>query len=229
MKEHSYTKAAGISLFVHAVLAGVLIISYCLITPPSATPIEVEFIMVGVANVGDSLNEVSSLSTAELQTKTTGQQTDSKEDAEQRTSEPQKSSQQAKASNQKPLPTTIREAATAGVRKVASGDMYETPDHSPTNNLRFWSQPGYISGPRPAYPQDARRAGQEGAVIIRVLVGTDGSAADVAVFASSGYESLDQAAVRAVKKWRFSPARNDSTAVESYYDVRIKFRLADWQ
>ncbi|GBG57148.1 hypothetical protein SPFL3102_00068 [Sporomusaceae bacterium FL31] len=229
MKEHSYTKAAGISLFVHAVLAGVLIIGYCLITPSSAaTPIEVDFIIASVVDVGDSLNEVSSVSTADLQTKMAGQQTDSKENAEQPTTEPQKNSQQPEVSNQNSLPTTIRETATAGVRK-GGGDVYETPDLSPTSNPRLRSQPRYISGPRPAYPQDARRAGQEGIVMIRVLVGTDGSAADVVVFTSSGYESLDQAAARAVKKWRFSPARNDSTAVESYYDVRIKFRLADWQ
>jgi len=66
-------------------------------------------------------------------------------------------------------------------------------------------------------------------VVIRILVGTDGLPGAVVVHNSSGYRILDEAAAATVKKWRFSPAREDGNAIESYYDVRVKFDLADEQ
>jgi protein TonB len=62
-------------------------------------------------------------------------------------------------------------------------------------------------------------------VTVRVLVGTDGAPASVTVRATSGHEDFDSAAVQAVKKWRFSPARRGGTPVASFHDVRIRFRL----
>ena len=65
--------------------------------------------------------------------------------------------------------------------------------------------------------------------MVRVLVDTDGSAATVTVRESSGYDLLDDSAVTAVKKWRFSPAKEGGTAIASFYDVRVRFRLEDAQ
>jgi protein TonB len=84
---------------------------------------------------------------------------------------------------------------------------------------------GYRSGALPHYPSAARRAGREGVVLLRVLVGTDGSAASVGVRETSGYDDFDGAAVQAVRKWRFSPARRAGVAVASFHDVRVRFRL----
>lgn len=84
---------------------------------------------------------------------------------------------------------------------------------------------GYRSGTLPAYPSAARRAGREGAVLLRVLVGTDGSPASVSVRETSGYDDFDSVAAQAVKKWRFSPARRAGQAVASFHDVRVRFRL----
>ncbi len=85
------------------------------------------------------------------------------------------------------------------------------------NGLRY--------GALPRYPGSARRAGREGIVTVRVLVGADGNAASVTVRQSSGREDFDDAAVQAVKKWRFSPARRGKEPVASFHDVRIRFRL----
>ncbi len=60
---------------------------------------------------------------------------------------------------------------------------------------------------------------------VRVLVGADGNAASVTVRLTSGHEDFDNAAVFAVKKWRFSPARRGKEPVASFHDVRIRFRL----
>jgi protein TonB len=82
-----------------------------------------------------------------------------------------------------------------------------------------------ISSSRPPYPGDARASGWEGSVVVRALIGTDGSVSAVTIKTSSGYRVLDEAAVRAVNRWRFSPARQGDTPIESYYDVRVKFSL----
>lgn len=82
-----------------------------------------------------------------------------------------------------------------------------------------------IYSPRPAYPPDARRAGWEGSVLVRVLIDADGNVASVSVSSSSGYDSLDAAAAEGVQQWRFSPAKNNGVPVSSYKNLRIRFRL----
>jgi len=84
---------------------------------------------------------------------------------------------------------------------------------------------GYRYGALPGYPSSARKEGREGIVTVLVLVGTDGKPVSVTVRVSSGHEDFDTAAVTAVKKWLFAPARKGKEAVASFHDVRIRFRL----
>ncbi|MGA2107089.1 MAG: energy transducer TonB [Syntrophorhabdales bacterium] len=88
-----------------------------------------------------------------------------------------------------------------------------------------YSGTGFRSGALPGYPQSARRAGREGIVTVRVLVGTDGKPVSVTIRVTSGHEDFDNAALQAVKKWLFSPARRGKEPVASFHDVRIRFRL----
>ena len=67
--------------------------------------------------------------------------------------------------------------------------------------------------------------GQEGTVVLRVLVTADGAAAHVALERSSGSPHLDGAALERVRNWRFRPARQGSAQVESWVLVPIVFRL----
>jgi len=90
-----------------------------------------------------------------------------------------------------------------------------------------YSGAGFLYGTLPGYPQSARRAGREGVVTVRVLVGTDGAAVSVTVRVTSGHEDFDNAAVQAIRKWRFSPARRGGTPVASFHDIRVRFRLED--
>jgi len=83
--------------------------------------------------------------------------------------------------------------------------------------------------PKPRYPESARRDGKEGRVLLRVLVNEEGRTASVEVNRSSGAEALDQAAVEAIKRWRFSPARHGDRPVESWVRIPIDFRLTDTQ
>ena len=83
----------------------------------------------------------------------------------------------------------------------------------------------YRETPLPSYPTAAREQGLEGVVVLGVLVGVNGRAVEIAVRTSSGARALDDAAVDAVTRWRFSPAREGRKAVESWVEVPLKFAL----
>ncbi|WP_132858134.1 energy transducer TonB [Sulfuritortus calidifontis] len=83
----------------------------------------------------------------------------------------------------------------------------------------------YLSNPAPAYPALSRRMGEQGKVLLRVYVEPDGSAARVELKTSSGFERLDNAALSAVRKWRFVPARQGDAAVGAWVVVPIVFSL----
>jgi protein TonB len=67
--------------------------------------------------------------------------------------------------------------------------------------------------------------GEEGKVILRVLVSAQGAADSVEVKTSSGSQRLDDAAVNTVKLWKFIPAKRGETAVQSAVLVPIIFKL----
>ncbi len=71
----------------------------------------------------------------------------------------------------------------------------------------------------------SKRLNEQGTVVLRVLVRSDGSAGTVEVKSSSGFSRLDQAAVDAVKTWRFNPATVDGKPIDEWYQVPIPFKL----
>jgi protein TonB len=87
-------------------------------------------------------------------------------------------------------------------------------------------QPVVIRNTPPIYPETARRAGWEGRVTVRVEVSADGLPMSVALEKSSGYGVLDQAALRAVKTWRFQPRTMAGVAMAGTVDVPVNFTLS---
>lgn len=85
----------------------------------------------------------------------------------------------------------------------------------------------YLNNPAPEYPGMAKRAGEEGRVLLKVLVSAEGEAETVSLEKSSGSERLDNAARDAVSRWRFVPARKGGQALSAYVIVPIKFSLDD--
>jgi protein TonB len=83
----------------------------------------------------------------------------------------------------------------------------------------------YLNNPPPAYPLAARRRGMEGRVMVRAEVQQDGRCAQVELKQGSGHELLDRAALEAVGKWRFVPARQGGQAVTAWVEVPITFKL----
>lgn len=85
----------------------------------------------------------------------------------------------------------------------------------------------YLNNPRPPYPRVARRMGYHGKVMINVEVLADGNVGQALLYASSGYQVLDNAALQAVKGWHFTPARQAGRAVTKWFIVPINFTLED--
>ena len=88
------------------------------------------------------------------------------------------------------------------------------------------SPAAYLSNPAPGYPDAARRQRQEGTVSLRVLVSASGEASQVVLAGSSGVSSLDQAALRAVRRWRFKPARQNGQPIRAWVRVPVRFKLS---
>ena len=62
---------------------------------------------------------------------------------------------------------------------------------------------------------------------LKVLVDTSGRASNVAVTQTSGFPRLDQAAVEAVRKWRFVAATDGTNKIQAYTQVAVTFKLTE--
>ena len=83
----------------------------------------------------------------------------------------------------------------------------------------------YLDNPAPVYPPVARRNGEQGRVILRVLVNPNGLADDVQVRTSSGFARLDDSARDTVRRWKFVPAKRGPEPVPAWVLIPISFRL----
>ena len=78
---------------------------------------------------------------------------------------------------------------------------------------------------KPRYPESARRAGLQGVTTLRVRVLENGRVDEVLVEQSAGFRDLDLAAMEAVKKWLFEPARRGKEPVSVWVMLPVKFEL----
>ncbi len=83
----------------------------------------------------------------------------------------------------------------------------------------------YLHNAPPRYPPAARRMRLQGTATIRVLVGPDGRPQRVRLEKSSGVGVLDDAALEAVQRWTFVPARQGATPLAAEVDVPLVFHL----
>jgi periplasmic protein TonB len=87
------------------------------------------------------------------------------------------------------------------------------------------SSADYLNNPAPTYPPVSKRQGERGTVLLHVWVETDGSAARVEIKKTSGFDRLDEAAVSAVRKWKFVPGQRDGTVTAMWVNVPVVFEL----
>lgn len=77
----------------------------------------------------------------------------------------------------------------------------------------------------PIYPKSARRQNREGTVQLKVYILENGEIGRIELFESSGSSDLDEAAIDAVKKWRFNPASKNGTPMRHAAVIPIHFTL----
>lgn len=87
------------------------------------------------------------------------------------------------------------------------------------------SDADYLQNPRPAYPPISKRLGEQGKVLVRVFISTDGTAQKAELRQSSGYERLDQVALTTVQKWRYVPGKRNGVPEAMWFVVPINFVL----
>lgn len=83
----------------------------------------------------------------------------------------------------------------------------------------------YLNNPKPPYPALSKRMGEQGKVVVRTLIGTDGQAQEVQLAQSSGFERLDQAALNAARQWRYVPGKRDGVPQAMWFNIPFTFQL----
>jgi protein TonB len=122
------------------------------------------------------------------------------------------------------LNTSVRTDQVGG---TADGAGAIKPASSPGGSIASGATPRYGSNPLPVYPSLARKMGHEGVVLLAAEILSDGRVGQLVVKKSSGFPTLDQSALNAVKRWKFIPAKWMGKAVSAWVDVPVKFRLSE--
>ena len=110
-------------------------------------------------------------------------------------------------------------ASTAAAPATASGQTDAPSLVEPSANA------DYLKNPPPGYPRISRRNGEQGTVIVRVFISTQGTPEKAEVRTSSGFARLDQAALEAVQRWRFVPGRRNGTPEAMWFNIPVRFVL----
>ncbi|MCP5139461.1 MAG: energy transducer TonB [Chromatiales bacterium] len=122
------------------------------------------------------------------------------------------------------LPTTTKGPTTALV--VTDKPRPVAPPPSPVVKKAPEIDPRYKRRFQPDYPPTSRRLGEEGSVIVQVLVDPEGKVSDGKIQTSSGFPRLDEAALKhALRAWRFTPGTEDGKPVSVWHSVKVTFRI----
>lgn len=131
-----------------------------------------------------------------------------------------------------PTPATDASHADTSVSNTAGRDVEQTAKGSVNTKgatAAGASAPRVDAGFRgnrvPDYPSISRRLGEQGSVLLKVMISPEGRAGEVQVLQSSGYARLDQSAAEAIRQWRFVPAMHDGKPVAAWYEWRWTFKL----
>ena len=82
-----------------------------------------------------------------------------------------------------------------------------------------------LATPAPDYPREAMMAGTQGYVVVEFTINTEGGTQDITVVDASPQRTFDQAARRAVSRWKFQPLLENGQPIEKRVQRRIDFKL----
>lgn len=131
-------------------------------------------------------------------------------------------------------PTGVLEAPVAPAAPSAPSLSTNTASHAaappsgPVAPVRL-EQPSasadYLHNPKPPYPPLSKRLGEQGKVLVRVLIGVDGIPQQAELKQPSGFDRLDRAALDTVMRWRYVPGKRAGVAEAMWFNVPISFVL----
>jgi protein TonB len=125
-------------------------------------------------------------------------------------------------------PVEQTSAPVATTDSPVAEQITNTTNNKPAQTQTFQSpsfNAAYLNNPAPNYPSISRRLGEQGLVLLNVQVTADGAAGSVELQTGSGSRRLDEAALEAVKKWRFTPAKRGNEPVSASVLVPVRFSL----
>lgn len=124
-----------------------------------------------------------------------------------------------------PEPQKPQPAPAADSQPATAGTVSDSAESSQAPTTLPSLLADYLHNPAPVYPEQSRQQGEQGRVLVRVLVTSAGTVEQVNLRKSSGYAALDSAALETVKNWRFVPAQRGSQVVSAWVVVPISFSL----
>lgn len=116
-------------------------------------------------------------------------------------------------------------ASQASPSAAASGSAVAAAATAPARVEMPSSGADYLNNPKPVYPPASKRMGEQGLVIVGVLIGADGQALKAEIRQSSGFERLDQAALSTTLRWRYVPGKRAGQPESMWFNVPINFVL----
>ena len=120
-------------------------------------------------------------------------------------------------------PTAVA-AAPASTNTGSTANAPPAPP-APPKVVQPSSDADYLNNPRPIYPRLSKSLGEQGTTLVSVFIGTDGSAQKVELKKSSGFDRLDNAALEAIRSWRFVPGTRGGVPEAMWVVVPIPFQL----
>jgi len=106
------------------------------------------------------------------------------------------------------------------------GDWTYMPEGPDAREVVKVSKPECYEKTQPYYPELARKAGIEGTVVVKIIIGTDSRISEAVILKSPGKQfGFDDAALNAVKQWRCNPAMIDGRKMETEGVVSVNFRI----
>lgn len=133
-----------------------------------------------------------------------------------------------------PEPEPVREVAPEPVQPVAPAAP--TPPSPPVQQAMPAPEApapvtpprtdaAHLNNPAPQYPALSRRLGEQGRVLLDVYILPNGTVGEIKLNRSSGFTRLDDAALEAVKNWKYVPAKRGDKPIAFWYVQPISFVL----
>ncbi|MBT0072193.1 energy transducer TonB [Vibrio alginolyticus] len=129
---------------------------------------------------------------------------------------------------QKVQPEAKPKKKTEPVKKetVAQQSAPASQSKGATSQPVLVDKPTFVSQPtQPRYPRSAQRRGIEGVALYEIWLDENGNQIKQVLIESSGSESLDASALRAIKQWQFTPHISGGLKVAHRVQVPVRFKL----